>query len=126
MLVGRDQKQHAVILLCLAELPEAEELIGVGLDVAALQRLHRGDNELDAGFVFERLQLGFKRALVGRRNDVGLIDDAAGERGEVEGGEGKRGEKAEDDHSRQRRQPRISIMRAHNYHCHAPRRRGIQ
>ena len=95
-LVGRDQKQHAVILLCLAELPEAEELIGVGLDVAALQRLHRGDDELDAGFVFQRFRFRLDVALAVGRHHAGLIDHAAGELREIEG-EGERGEEAKQD-----------------------------
>ena len=57
VLVRRDQQQHAVVLLRLAELPDAEQLVGIGLDVAALQRLHRGDDELDAGLVFEVFEL---------------------------------------------------------------------
>ena len=60
VLVRRDKKEHAVVLLRLPELPGAEQLVGISLDVAALQRFYRGDDELDAGFVFEILQLGLK------------------------------------------------------------------
>jgi hypothetical protein len=35
--VRRNEKKNAVVLLRLAEFPVAEQLIGVGLDVAALQ-----------------------------------------------------------------------------------------
>src|SRR5262249_26876595 len=78
------EKQDAVVLLRLAELPGAEQLIGVGFDVAALQRLHRGDNELDAGFVFQRFGFRLDVALALRRHHAGLIDHAAGECREVE------------------------------------------
>ena len=37
-LVRRDQQQHAVVLGLLAELPGAEQLVGVGLDLLALER----------------------------------------------------------------------------------------
>ena len=48
-LVGRDQQQHAVVLGLLAELPGAEQLVGIGLDLLAVERGHGGDHELDAG-----------------------------------------------------------------------------
>ena len=57
----RNEQQHAIVLLGFAKLPEAEELIGIGLDVAALQRLHGGNDELDAGFVLERPSTSLRR-----------------------------------------------------------------
>ena len=62
----RDEEQHAVVLLGFAELPEPEQLIGIGLDVAALQRFHRGDDQLDAGLVLQLLRLRLDGA-AGRR-----------------------------------------------------------
>ncbi len=53
VLVRRDQQQHAVVLVLLAKLPGAEELVGIGLDVAAFERIDRGDDKLDAGLLFE-------------------------------------------------------------------------
>jgi hypothetical protein len=35
--LGRDQQQHAVVLLLLAELPEAEQVVGIGLDLLPLE-----------------------------------------------------------------------------------------
>ena len=39
----------------------AEQLIGIGLDLLAVERLDRGDDELDAGFGLEVGELGFER-----------------------------------------------------------------
>ena len=79
-LVRRHQQQDAVVLLRLAQLPRAEERVGVGLDLLPFQRADGGDDELDAGLGLEIRELRFERGLRRRREDVGLIDDAAGER----------------------------------------------
>src|SRR5271154_2781073 len=84
MLGGRDQKQHAVVLLRLAELPGAEQLIGVGLDVAAFERPHRGDDKLDAGLLLQGYRFGSDVAAVRRRQNIGLIDHRAGKLREIE------------------------------------------
>ncbi len=97
LVLGRcNQEQDAIVFLRLAELPEPEQLVGEGLDVAALQRFHCGDDELDAGFVLQVLELGFDIGPALRSHDVRLIDDAAGQRRKVEG-ERKCRQRAEDD-----------------------------
>ena len=52
-LVRRHDQQHAVVLVLLADLPVAAELIAVILDRGALQRLQRDDDELVGGLGFE-------------------------------------------------------------------------
>ena len=79
-LVRRHQQQDAVVLVRLAQLPGAEQLVGVGLDLLPFQRADGGDDELDAGLVLEIRELRLDRGLRRRREDAGLIDDAAGER----------------------------------------------
>ena len=86
VLVGRDEQKHAVVLRLFAELPGAEEFVGVGLDFLALKRGDRGDDQLDAGLGFEIGELRPNGGARLRRNNVGLIDDAAGER-RIVGGE---------------------------------------
>ena len=98
MLGGRDQKQHAVVLLRLAELPGAEQLIGVGLDVAAFERSHRGDDELDAGLLLQGYRFGCDVAAARRGQDIGLIDHRAGELREIER-QGERRPKAKRKHA---------------------------
>ncbi len=49
----RDQEQGAVVLLSLAELPETEQLVGVRLDLLAIERRDGRDHELDAGLLLE-------------------------------------------------------------------------
>ena len=44
----RVQQQHAVVLAALAELPAAEQAVGVVLDRIAVERLHRRDDDLVA------------------------------------------------------------------------------
>ena len=83
VLLGGDEKQQAVVLLRLAELPQAEEFVGVGLDLLAVERGNGGDNKLDAGFVVERLQLAFERGALRGRDDIGLVDHAPGQQGIV-------------------------------------------
>ena len=111
VLVRRDQQENAVVLLRLAELPGAEQLVGVSLDVAALQRFDGGDDQLNAGFVFKVFQLGLKLAAAFRRHDIGLIDHTAGQRRKVEReGEGRRGKAAA---PRQNRPPFRGAPNAH-------------
>ena len=81
--LGRHQQQHAVVLVLLAELPEAEQLVGIGLDLLALERVHRGDDELDARLLLELGELGLQRLARLLRDDVGLVDDAPVSGGKV-------------------------------------------
>ena len=81
----RDQQQYAVVFLRLAKFPESKQSVGVGLDVAALQRFYRRDDELNAGFILKLLELCFERAAALRANDIGLVDHAAGQRRIVKG-----------------------------------------
>ena len=59
--VGRDEQQHAVVLGFLAELPGAKQLVGVRLDLLAVERGDGGDDKLDAGLGLEIGQLGLDR-----------------------------------------------------------------
>ena len=81
-LVRRDQQQHAVVLRFLAELPGPKQLVGVGFDLLTFERGDGGDDELNAGFVLEIRELRLDRASGIERDDVGLIDDAPGQRRE--------------------------------------------
>src|ERR1700722_3433982 len=78
-----DEKQQAVVLLRLAELPQAKEFVGVRFYLLAVERGDGRHHELDAGFVVERLQLGLKRGALTSRDDIGLVDHAPGEQGIV-------------------------------------------
>ena len=108
-LLGRHQQQHAVVLVLLAELPEAEQLVGIGLDLLALERAHRGDDELDARLLLELGELGLQRVARLLRDDVGLVDDAARERRE---GERQRDAGRESERDAKRQQPRHCWERA--------------
>src|SRR3984885_5641391 len=86
VLIRGDEQKNTVILLRLAELPGAEQLVGISFNVAALQRFDGGDDQLNAGLVFKVFQLGLKLAAALRRHDIGLIDHTAGQRRKVECG----------------------------------------
>ncbi len=86
VLVRGDEKKHAVVLLRLPELPGAEQFIGIGLDVAALQRRHRGNHELDSGLLLQVLRFPGDVAFDFGVENPGLIDDTARQRREVERG----------------------------------------
>ena len=79
-LLRRDQQQHAVVLCLLAKLPGAEQFVGVGFDLLAFERIDRGNDELDPGFRFKIREFRLEDAPRVCRNDIRLIDDAAGER----------------------------------------------
>ena len=83
MFVGRDEQQDAVVLGLLAELPGPEELVGIGLDLFALQRRDRCDDELDAGFLLEIGELGLDRGGRRGRDDMRLSTIASAERREI-------------------------------------------
>src|SRR6202040_2563041 len=87
------QQQDAVVLLGLAKLPGAEELIGESFDVAALQRRHGRDHKLDARFFFKLFRLRGNVGAYRRREDVGLIDDSAGQSRKIERKRGQRSER---------------------------------
>jgi len=80
MLHRRDEEQHAIIFLRLAKFPETKEPVGISLDIAALQRFHRRDDELNAGFVLKLLKLCLERAAALRSDDIGLINYAGSQR----------------------------------------------
>ena len=81
-LVRRHDQQHAVVLVLLADLPVAAELIAVVLDRGALQRFERHHDELVGGLGFEVGELLRERRALRRVEDIGVVDHAAGERGE--------------------------------------------
>ena len=108
-LVRRHQQQDAVVLVGLAELPGAEEVVGVGLDLLPLQRSDGGDDELDAGLRLEIGELRLDRGLGLRREDAGLVDDAAGERRE---GQRRRERRDEDERDGEERACRDARRRS--------------
>ena len=65
-----------------AELPGAEQLVGVGLDLLAAERGHGRHDELNAGLLLEVGELALEVGGGDRREDVRLIDDPPGERRE--------------------------------------------
>ena len=79
MLVRGDQEQQAVVLSLLAEPPFAEQRIGVGLDLLALEARDRGDDELRPGLVLEVLQPGAQGGAIVGAEHVGPVDDATGQ-----------------------------------------------
>ena len=85
VLVRRDKEQNAVVLVLFAEFPVAKQGVGVRFDLVAVERSNRRDNELDAGFLFEIGELRLQRRFRRRRNDIGRIDDAPGQRREIIG-----------------------------------------
>ena len=88
--VRRHDQQHAVVLVLLADLPLAAELIAVILDRGALQRFERHHDKLVGRFGFEVGELLRQRRALRRVEDIGLVDDAAGQRGERERQRGDR------------------------------------
>src|SRR5262249_21150256 len=95
MLRRRHKEQNSIVLSRLAKLPGSEESIRICFHVGALQRFHRGDNELNARFVLKVLELYFQFAAILRGHDIGLIDHAAAQRRIIkrEGNEGCEDEK---------------------------------
>ena len=71
----------AVILVLLADLPLAPELIAVILDRRALQRFQRHDHELVRGLGLEIGGELFELLAGGRIENVGPVDHAAGQFG---------------------------------------------
>src|SRR3546814_2401248 len=61
-LIGRDDKQRAVVLVLLPDRPCAAELIAVILDRIALQVGNGRDNQLAAGRFFQLFKLCGKRS----------------------------------------------------------------
>jgi hypothetical protein len=80
MLFGGDEEQHAVVLGGGPELPKAEQIVGVGLDLLSVQRGDGGDDELDRRFLFEMGELGFKVRFGDRRQHVRVVDHTARQR----------------------------------------------
>ena len=82
-LLRRDQKESAVVLFRFAQFPGAEQPVGVGLDLLAVERGHGRDDELNAGLLLEIGELALEIGVRDRREDVRLVDDPSGQRGEV-------------------------------------------
>ena len=76
-LVRRMQQQHAVVLAALAELPAAEQSVGVVLDRIAVQRLHRRDDDLVRGLAL-RARRAWRAATsrVAGIEHAGIVDHA--------------------------------------------------
>ena len=97
--VRRHQKQHAVVFLGLAELPEAEQPVGVRLDLLAVEAGDGGDDDLVGAFCLEVGEFLGERGFGACIDDAGIVDDAAGQRREIggEGGEGEEEKRASQD-----------------------------
>ena len=81
-LLWRDEEKDAVVLLGFAELPRAEELVGVRLDLLAAERSDGCDHQLDAGLLLEGRRALFEVGGRDRRENVRGVDDPAGQRRE--------------------------------------------
>ena len=113
MLLGRDEEQRAVILLRLAQLPGAKQRVGVGLDLLALERGNRRDDELDARLALQRRELAFEgAALIGRQN-IGRVDNAPGQDGEIR--RRRERQRRRQQQRQQRRKPTRRANRAQNF-----------
>jgi hypothetical protein len=113
MLVRRDQKQDAVVLLRLAELPLAEQRVGVRLDLLAAERGDAGDDELDARLRFQRRQLGLERGPLIGRQDIGGVDDAPAQRRKAR--RGREGACRREQQRQQRNEGAKSADRSQNF-----------
>jgi hypothetical protein len=96
---GRSHDQQgAGVGPLLANAPGAAQLVAIVLDLVALQAGRRGHDQLAAGGLFQAFQLGRQLGLDLRRQDVGGVDDPAGQGGE--GGGGRQGGEGEEQDKR--------------------------
>ena len=72
-LVGRDQKQHAVVRFALPDAPQPKQFVGVCVDRLPLKRRHGHDDQLRGRFSFDVVGQGLQRLAVGRREQPGQI-----------------------------------------------------
>ena len=84
----RDEQKDAVVLAGLAQLPGAEQAIGVGLDRLPAKAVDGGDHDLVRGLGLEGGEFLHQRGFRCRVDDAGIVDDAPGQGGKV-GGEGR-------------------------------------
>ena len=70
-----------------------------------------GDDELNAGLLLELVRFRLDSELRRRRKNMGVVDDAAGERGKVERGEGERRQQEQDASRARLRAPSIIVGR---------------
>ena len=104
MLGRRHQQQQAVVLLRLAQLPEAEEIVGVGLDFLSAEARHGRHDELDAGLRLEIGKLALQRGAGLFRQHGGAVDHAAAQRRKIVGGLGERAREQKREEQRERAQ----------------------
>ena len=86
-LVRRHDEQDAVVFVFLADPPFARETDAVILDLVAVERFDGDDGNLIGGLAFERLEFGEDGRLVLRLQQVGVVDDLAGEFGIIRRGD---------------------------------------
>jgi hypothetical protein len=79
-----DQEQHAVVFLRFAELPEAEQLIGIGLDIAACSDFTVATTSWMPD-LSSRSRLRLDLVLARWGHDSRLVDHAAAQRRKIEG-----------------------------------------
>ena len=77
-LVRRYEQHHTVVLLLLANAELLEQIVRVGLDVIAIERLHRDDGHLRAGLLFEFRAQGFQLRFRLWMDDAGKVGHVAG------------------------------------------------
>src|SRR6185437_6066634 len=77
-LLRRDDEKRAGVLALFADPPGAAETVAEILDRIALQGIQRDDDDLLAGGALVRRELGDEAIALGRRQQPGLVDDAAG------------------------------------------------
>ena len=79
MLVGRDEEEDAVVLLGLAELPGAEQRVGVGLDRLPVERRNGRDDQLNPRLALEIGELAFEIGALDRGKHMRSVNHAAGQ-----------------------------------------------
>jgi len=88
VVLGHQQK-HAIVFAALAELPETEQPVGIGLDLFAIEAGYGRHDDLVGTLFLEIGELLRQRRLGRGIDDVGIVDDTTGESRQV-GGKGRK------------------------------------
>src|SRR6266849_6019044 len=94
-------RRSTPLFFVFAELPAAEKLVGVGLDLLAVERGNGGNDELDAELGFEIGEFRLDGIARFGGDDIRLIDDAARERRKINGEDGEARAQQRDESNRQ-------------------------
>jgi len=91
----RDDQEHAIVLVLLADLPMASELIAVVFDRRALQRLQGHDDELIPSSSARGRRAARSARCASPRHEPSLVDDPPGQRRKAEGLRGTRADQTD-------------------------------